>query len=400
MLPVLSYHRAITSYFQQQPGVWDFFASRQHKEEQLQSFRTDLLKNTYQFDPAVETALYQKVSLAKEKLGLTLPVTIYQDQYNSEVNAAIVYVGGEAHIVFSGKLIAVLTEDELLAIIGHELSHVLLYTQLNGEVEVADRIVTAMANHPGSGAAQYETARLFKLYTELYCDRGAYLVTGHYAPVITALVKLATGLDSVQADSYIKQAEEIFAADQHTRSSGFTHPENFIRARATWAWHTSGNGADRLITEMIEGITGLDQLDLFGQERIQQITWLLVNSWLSVPWMKTVLVEAHTRQFLGNQAPELAVDLPALARRIQSLHPSLQHYLAYVLYDFTVADKQLEDLPMGLAFFLAANLHLEQAFQAAVKKERKLTDKKLAQLKTSSMNALEQRGNPLQFTHH
>jgi predicted DNA-binding WGR domain protein len=102
-----------------------------------------------------------------------------------------------------------LSEEELLAVLAHELTHVQLYTQLNGEVEVADRIITAMANNGGSTSAHYETARLFKLYTEIFCDRGAYAVTGNYAPIISSLVKIATGLQTVNADSYIKQAADV-----------------------------------------------------------------------------------------------------------------------------------------------------------------------------------------------
>ena len=83
---------------------------------------------------------------------------------------------------------------------------------LEGDLEVADRIITAIANNHNSEASYYETARLFKLYTEIFCDRGAYKVIEKIAPVITSLVKASTGLDKVNAESYLKQADEIVGA--------------------------------------------------------------------------------------------------------------------------------------------------------------------------------------------
>ena len=179
MLSILDYHQITTSYFKQYLPVWQFFANHTHKEEQLKQFKTDLLKNTYKFDEVSDAGLYQKVNFAKEKLNLSIPVVLYQAQNTEEINASIIYLNGEAHIVFSGKLIQLLSEDEMQAIRAHELSHVQLYTQLNGEIEVTDRIITAIANNQGCTPAHYETARLFKLYTEIFCDRGAYIVTGN-----------------------------------------------------------------------------------------------------------------------------------------------------------------------------------------------------------------------------
>ena len=122
----------------------------------------------------MNTSIYDKVNIAKEKLALQdLPVTVYQAQYTDELNASIVYLDKEAHIVFSGPVTKLFDEEELLAVLSHELTHVKLYSMLDGELEVADRIITAIANHNNSEASYYETARLFRLYTEIFCDRGA-----------------------------------------------------------------------------------------------------------------------------------------------------------------------------------------------------------------------------------
>jgi hypothetical protein len=385
MLAALQYHKITTDYFQQQSQVWQFFAGHSNKEEQLREFKTDLLKNTYKFDETVDVTLYEKVNLAKGKLELPIPVTLYQAQNTEEMNASIVYIGGEAHIVFSGKIIQILSDEELLSIIAHELSHVKLYTQLNGDVEVADRVITAIANHQGSTPTHYETARLFKLYTEIFCDRGAYIVTNNYASIISSLVKISTGLTSVNADSYIKQAEEIFSADADTKASGVSHPENFIRARAIWLWHSKGNEAEPFIKQMIEGNVNLDELDIFRQHQIASITEELIQLLLQPKWMQTSQTISLGKQYFGELQLNKESDKSGLATQVENVHNNLRDYLAYILYDFSTADKALEDLPLGYCFFLADEFKLDKAFANAVKKERKLTDKKVSVLKKQTL---------------
>ena len=386
MLSLLDYHQTTTSYFQKQTSVWQFFANHEHKEEQLKEFKTDLLKNSYKFDETTDdNGLYKKVKIAKEKLSLELPITLYQAQNVEEINASIVYLNGEAHIVFSGKLIQLLTDEEMLAIIGHELSHVQLYTQLNGEVEVADRIITAISNHMGSTSAHYETARLFKLYTEIFCDRGAYLVTGSYSPIISSLVKISTGLQSINADSFIKQAAEIFASDNTIKTLGISHPENFIRARAIWLWHSKRSEAEATIKQMIEGNMSIEELDLFKQQHVSVITEQMINLLLEPQWMNTPQTIALGKQYFSHIQVEELPNITNLSATIENLHGNLKDYLSYILYDFTTVDKTLEDVPLGFSFFLADKLKLDKNFANTVKKEKKLTDKKVTVLKKQTL---------------
>jgi hypothetical protein len=389
MPQALSYHIKVTNHFKEQQKTWDFFAAIKTRNDQLSAFKLELLKNTYKFDSVADKGIYEKVELAKTKLGLEkLPVHVYQAQFTEEINATIVYLNAEAHIVFSGPITRLLTDEELLAVLAHELTHIKLYTMLDGELEIADRIITAIANNHNSEAAYFETARLFRLYTEIFCDRGAYSVAENTAPVITSLVKIATGLDKISAESYVKQAEEIFATEKGVKAVTITHPENFIRARAIQLWHERGELAEEEIIKMIEGINDIDQLDIFKQKDLTKLTTTFLQLFLKPKWLQTVLVLSQARQYF----PKFSLDenillSEELIEKIKGSHKSVQEYLGYLLLDFIMVDPALEAVPFGWAFQFAEDLQLKDVFDGIVKKEFKFTDKKLEQHKKKTLEA-------------
>ena len=394
------YHLKVLDHFKQQRSTWDFFAAAGTREEQLVSFKTDLLKNTYKFQPGTDPQIYEKIALAKDKLGLDeLPVTAYQAQYTDEGNASILYFHGEAHLVFSGDLTQRLSGEELLAVIAHELAHIKLYTLADGELEVADRIITAIDNNNNSSAPYYETARLFRLYTEIYCDRGALAVLGDTTPVINMLLKIATGLPVVHAESYRQQAEEIFSASPATRSVTGTHPENFIRTHALRLWFEKKEAAEPEITRMIEGLPELDRLDIFSQKELAGLTRDFLLYYLRPKWFQSTLVTSLARQYFqdlyegrpaapvsgqgqmvfpeGDSAGNSSVLGPEqIAVKLAGVHSSVREYFAYLLLDFVLVDPSLEEIPSGRAFQLAEEMQLSAVYDPIAKKELQLSDKK------------------------
>jgi Zn-dependent protease with chaperone function len=389
MLQALPYHLKVRDHFAQQTKTWNFFAAVKTKEEQLAQYKTELLKNTYKFDVKADAGIYEKVEKAKEKLGLQqLPVTVYQAQYTDEMNASIVFLNNEAHIVFSGRITQLLDENELLAILAHELTHIKLYSTLQGELETAERIIMAIAGNYHSEPAYYETARLYRLYTEIFCDRGAYTVVEDTAPVITSLVKIATGLDKISAESYIKQAGEIFSTASGVKAATVSHPENFIRARAIQLWHEKKEAAEEEIIKMIEGMTDLDQLDVFKQKELLQLTRKFMQLLLKPNWFRSTLVTSLAKQYFADFTYDDDITLEdQFVKTISGSHTSIKDYLGYIMLDFALVDGALEQIPFGWAFQFAEAIQLKDVFGAIVKKELQLSDKKLQQHQQKTMAA-------------
>ena len=388
-MQALSYHEKVKDHFKSQSKTWDYFAVAKNKENQLQQFKTELLKNTYKFDSGTDRFIYDKIDVAKQKLSLeNLVVTVYQAQYTDELNASIIYLDGEAHIVFSGPILKILNEQELQAVLAHELTHVRLYSMLGGDLEIADRIITAIANNYRSEPSYYETARLFRLYTEIFCDRGSYEVSESIDPVITSLVKASTGLDNIHADNYLKQADEIFSMENSLKTAGVSHPENFIRAKAIQLWHEKRDLAEPEIIKMIEGISDLDQLDIFRQKELAGLTRKFLQLFLKPKWIQSTMVMSQAKQYFADfSLDEKAILSKEFIETLSQVHSSVKDYLGYVIMDFILVDPSLEEIPTGWGFQFAEDAQLKEIFDAIIKKEMKFSDKRLLQYKQKMLAA-------------
>ncbi|MXV16584.1 M48 family metalloprotease [Hufsiella ginkgonis] len=391
MLKPFDFQCQLRDHFKRQEKTWNWFSQVTIRNEQVEEFKTSLLKNTYRLEEASEPLIHRLVAEAKSKLGVIVPVTVYQSQYSQSANAGIIFIGNEAHLLLSGPLIRSLEEKELLALIAHELSHILFYTLDGGDFEVTSRIITAIGNDYRSGDTYAETSRLFSLFTELFCDIGSFEVCGDSAVVISALVKIDTGLEKVSAANYVKQADEIFA--RHDQGSGGeSHPESFIRAKAIDLYARNGAAAFDGISRMILGNPGLFSLNIFMQQALLETTRELIQLLLKPKWMQSELNKAHYqqyfREFKTNSAGIADGDFKA---RIGSSSASLKEYYCYVMLDFALCDTEISTPASGLILDLAEQLGLSEPLTRIFKKELNLSDKKFneyVQAAASELNAI------------
>ncbi len=280
-LPVepLRYHLEVVRHLEaQEVELWKWFSAEALRGEQADAVRLELLKSTYRLDADAHAALHAAAREVAAKLGLTSPITLYQAQGSTSLNASLAYLPGEPHVVLHGPVTDRLTPAELRAVLGHELSHFVLLERWEG-FRVASQILQAMVNDEAVEPAHVETARRFGLYTEVYCDRGAELACGDLAAAVSALVKIETGIGEASAESFLRQADEIFRKGS-PRSSGVSHPETFVRARALQLWSELPSRAPDEVRSVIEGPPALGELDLLGQRSVAALTRRLIATFL------------------------------------------------------------------------------------------------------------------------
>lgn len=374
----LPYHSAIRDYLKNEESqVWDWYASNRVRAEQADAIRFDLLKSTYRIDQEAQPAIYELAAQISKQLGLDVPITLYQAQNPQGLNASTAYIPDEAHVIFHGPITSKLSEVELRALLAHELGHMLLYSQWNGELLIADQVLSAMTHDRDADTSHFASARLFGLYTEVFCDRIALDVVGSPLDVISMLVKIATDLDEVNPTSYLKQAEEILGKGP-IKTEGISHPEAYIRAHVLQLWHDQGPDAESRIAELIEGHPALDELDLTAQVRVMGITRRLIDAMLAPKWLRTDVVLAHARLYFDDYEPSPSgTSLETLRADVQQSDNALRDYYNYVLLDFASADRELEEAPLAQAIGLADAIDLEKRFLEIAAKELRLRKKQM-----------------------
>ena len=384
-LEPLPYHVELRDYLKsEERELWNWFASAKAKADYTENLRMELLKSTYRLDAEGHPELYNSVEQSRQSLGLTIPVTLYQAQNSPQLNAALFYMPEEAHIVFSGSVLSLLTVEELKSVIGHELAHYHLWEREGGDFHIADRLMQAIAHDPRASSSHEQTARRYQLYTEIFADRGSLEVTGELNPVISGLVKIETGLAQVSAASYLKQAAEVFA-NGNTATEGVSHPEAFIRARALALWQADAEKAAEPIGKMIEGSFSLEDLDLPGQRRLTAATRRLIECLLKPKWFQTPTVLGHAKLYFDDFQP---AEETASANELKVADNGLREYFCYVLLDFAKADPDLEEMPLAAALDLAAQLELDAQFEKLAARELKMKVRDVRRLKEQAAEML------------
>jgi Zn-dependent protease with chaperone function len=377
----MPYHRAIVSHLRDtEPGLWSWYASGRKRLEEAEAVRLDLLKSTYRLEPQAQGKLYALANSVREGIGLTCSLTLYQAQTAVALNAALAYLPGEAHLILSGPLANVLSESELRAVLAHELAHYLLYEEDGGSYLIASDLLRALAVDIVAGPAAAESARLYALWTEIYADRWAHHLCGEFTAAVAALIKIETGLSEVSAESYLRQADEIFAKAS-AATDGVSHPEPYIRARALRLWAERADEAQPDIERMIEGGLSLQRLDLLGQARASALTKQFLQTLLRPRWYQTEAVLAHARQFFADfSIPTDAINGASLKAELERGDSSLCDYVCYLMLDFATVDRDLGDVALSAALVLARRLGIDKRFAELAQKELTIGKKAFAKI--------------------
>lgn len=377
----------------EQPEIWSWYATAKARGEQADATRFELLKTTYRVEPETQPELYAAAHEAAAMLGLDLPITIYQAQNPVGLNASLAFVPHEAHLVLHGPIQSKLKEGELRALLAHELSHLLLWQCCDGEFLIADQLLAALTHDARADVPHFATARLFRLYNEILCDRGSLVAVNDALVVISMLLKIHTELEEVSPEGYLRQADEIFSHGP-VRADELTHPEAFIRARALKLWSDEDSQSEAKLREMIEGTPKLHELDLLAQTRVAGLTRRLVDVFLAPQWIQTEATLGHARLFFDNYTPPRGVVKDAaLQEDIRTDDPALKDYYCYVLLDFVTTDRDLEEMPLASALEFTEQLGIKDRFTEIAQRELRLRKKQLERIDQEKRDLLARAEN-------
>ena len=377
------FHRALRDTLtSQEPGLFRWYSSDSYEAERNDRMRLELLRSSYRLSPESHERPYRLAREAAAKIGVEVPIVLYQLNQGERANAGLCFTRDEAHVVLSGPLLSSLNDAELLALFGHELAHHRLLTLEDGAFHTMAELVEASAAR--GGAPFVEAALRNRRWTEIFADRGAMMAGGSIEPAIACLVKVGTGLGDVSAKDYLAQAREVIARlAGNDGASGETHPENAVRAVALELWHEKGDVADEEIATLVEGAMRLEALDVVQQRSVADLTRALLDRILVPAWMRTETTLAHARRFF----PEYEHTAPSTPGT--PWPASLADYGAYVLLDFAVVDDALAEVALARAQAVARELGVREAFAALARKELKMTAAALTQLESRATSLFE-----------
>ncbi|MGZ0150285.1 M48 family metalloprotease [Kribbella sp. WER1] len=350
MLSALAYHRSVLAVVRRvDERAWT--ALHGGPEESLDDV---LLRNAYRLEADVHPDVFRAGERAARALGLEGGVEYYQ--VSGEPNASYLHQAGKAVILFQGALLDRLDEDELTAVIGHELAHRLLWRADDGAYLAVDRLLDAAAGDARTPSQYLETHRRWSLATELFADRGALTACGDLRTAIRALLKLETGLSTADPDAYLRQAASL---DLRSGSRGTSHPEAVGRAWALQNWQ-DGEDVEALVT----GPLDVDAPDLLDAALLRDLSRDFAATIAQTEGLRTDAIATAAAGFTdtpGAPGEVLRFDEPLAVRpvdgaptpRPRPLAAATIRYLSYLLLDLATADPDAGDAGLVASLVVA-----------------------------------------------
>lgn len=380
-LPVpFDYHDNVIAHLKSEElHAWEWSSSNAQIKE-FGEIRDTMLRDTYRLEPAGHPAVFEACQTAMSRLGIEAPITLFQASDGS-MNASLVFTPGEIHMVFFGPILEKLNEAELLALMGHELSHYKLWLMSNGEHYRASRVFDHALAYPEAKPSHRETARLLSLYTELFADRGAAIAAGGFEPAVAVLVKVMTGLTNVDPEAYLRQAQEV--ETKGGKSQGISHPEAYVRARALQLWWAGDAELSDWLEKQIHGLLSIEALDLLGQSKLTAMTRSFLARFMVDLDEPSDEITTQLRAYFPDfgKVEETPLDLSEVG--VERIDDATRDYFVALMFDIAMADADAIDASMIEAAKIAAEIGATERLTSALRRDLKWSkarcDKLIAQ---------------------
>jgi hypothetical protein len=383
-LEPLAYHRAVIDYLKRaERHAWEWSASGAQTQES-DEIRSAMLRGTYRLEPAGHAEIFEVCRTAMTRLGIDAPFNLYQANDGS-MNASLAYVPGEIHLVFFGPILEKLGPDELLALMGHELSHYLLWSMSEGDHFRANRVFDHALSYPDAKPSHRETARLLSLTTELFADRGAAIAAGAPGPAIAVLVKAMTGLTNVDPDAYLRQAHEVEASGGKSR--GLSHPEIYLRARALQLWWENSPDLAAWLDKHLHGPLSIEALDLMGQARLTRMTRAFLARFTVEIGKGSDEITTQLRAAFPDFGREAEAPLELSEIGVERIDDATRDYFVALMFDVAMADRDATDAVMLAAAKIAAEIGATERLTDALRRHLRWTKARADKLVTQAAKA-------------
>lgn len=434
------YHQQIVEHFSsREKKVWAWFSNIDTLQQSFEQTQDALLKSTYRLTNDSHPKVYKLANLAMQRLNISVPITLYQAN-DGAMNAALFYIPKQIHIVFYGAILEKLSEQELLAMLGHELSHYILWTIQDNRYLAAQQLLEDSCQQAPNNNALYETARLYSLYTEIFADRGAVIASHSPNDTVTVLLKVMTGLSQVDANSFLEQANEL--NEKNETSAAQSHPELYLRALLAHKWksyldtakeitqvphtqtpsgETTGQNttdAEKLLSLKIaesqnklnewtatklKGQLNIHALDVLDQVQLQNMSHSFFESFFELELqhqkvgtsdrtLHTDLVESQLQTFFPDW-PKVKHHQTIDIEQFKTLtnDPTIKRYFIALIFDIAHADKEQFDEVLARGAQISTELSWLDEYQSELKAIFQLTKRQIDKIiapHTRSQHAL------------
>ena len=369
-LSPLAYHDDVVAHLRsEERHAWEWSSSGELKQEGSE-VREAMLRGTYRLEQAGHPQVFEACRTAMTRLGIEAPITLYQAN-DGTMNASLVYTPGEIHLVFFGPILEKLEQAELLALMGHELSHYLLWSMGEGEHYRASRVFDHALSYPDAKPSHRETARLLSLHTELFADRGAAIAAGAPEPAVAVLIKVMTGLTNVDPAAYLRQAQEIETAG--TKSQGLSHPEAYLRARAVQLWWAGDPDLANWLEKHLRGPLSIEALDLPGQSKLAQMTRAFLARFMSELDESSEELTTQLRAIFPDFGRQEEVPLDLAEIGLDRIDDATRDYFIALMFDLAMADADATETTMIAAAKIAAEIGATERLTGALRRDLKWT---------------------------
>ena len=175
MLEPLPYHKKIRNYLKnEEPEVWEWYATNRADATQADAIRFDLLKSTYRLERDSESDLYAAAGCGRDKAFAGRAGYHLSGAESHWAERVARVSAGRSSCRHSCPLTAKLTDAELRALLGHELSHFALWSNWNGDYLIVDQILAAMTHDRMPRRHTLRRRDYGRSTNEILCDVARY----------------------------------------------------------------------------------------------------------------------------------------------------------------------------------------------------------------------------------